>query len=106
MLITNPPIHPGEILRTEFMEPLGLSAGQIAKAVSVPRTRIERLAQEQTALTGDTAIRLGRYFGNGGDFWLTLRGSYDLSLAHQNADLVAEIEAIQPLDVQEPANAD
>jgi addiction module HigA family antidote len=98
MLVTNPPIHPGEILRTEFMEPLRLSAGKVAKAIGVPRTRIERLAQEQTALTADTAMRLGRYFGTGGDFWLTLRGSYDISLARQDIARMAEIDAITPLE--------
>jgi addiction module HigA family antidote len=97
MLVTNPPIHPGEILRTEFMEPLGLSAGKVAKAIGVPRTRIERLAQERTALTADTAIRLGRYFGTGSGFWLTLNGSYELSLAQLDAARIAEVNAITPL---------
>lgn len=97
MLVTNPPIHPGEILRTEFMEPLGLTAGKVAKALGVPRTRIERLVQEQTALTADTAFRLGRYFRTEADFWLTLRGSYDLSLAYQDAARIAEIDKITPL---------
>lgn len=98
MLVTIPPIHPGEILRTEFMEPLGLTAGKIAKAINVPRTRIERLAAEETRLTTDTAIRLGRYFGTGGDFWLNLRDSHDLSLAELDAGLQRELAAIRPLD--------
>jgi addiction module HigA family antidote len=97
MLVTNPPIHPGEILRTEFMEPLSLSAGKVAKAIGVPRTRIERLTQEQTALTADTAIRLGRYLGTGGDFWLTLRGSYELSRTRLDPARKTEIDAITPL---------
>jgi addiction module HigA family antidote len=58
-----PPIHPGEILREEFLLPLGLSAGAVAKAIHVPRTRIERLAAESVELTPDTALRLARYFG-------------------------------------------
>ena len=94
MLITNPPIHPGEILRTEFMEPLGLSAGKVAKALGIPRTRIERLTHEATGLTADTAARLGRYFGTGADFWLTLRGSYELSLARADTGLQRALEAI------------
>jgi addiction module HigA family antidote len=98
MLVTNPPIHPGEILRTEFMEPLGLTAGKIAKAIKVPRTRIERLAAEETRMTTDTAMRLGRYFGTGGDFWLNLRDSHDLSLAELDASLQRELAAIRPLD--------
>ena len=106
MLVTNPPIHPGEILRTEFMQPLGLTAGRIAKALHVPRTRIERLAQGQTALTTDTAMRLGRYFGTGSDFWLNLRGSYDLSLAYQDVALqgaLAEIKPVAPPEQQSEA---
>ena len=66
MLITNPPIHPGEILRTEFMEPPNLTPGKIARAIGVPRTRIERRIRKQTALTADTAARLGRYLGTCG----------------------------------------
>ncbi len=105
MLVTNPPIHPGEILRTEFMEPLSLSAGKVAKAIGVPRTRIERLTQEQTAMTADTAMRLGRYFGTGGDFWLTLRGSYDLSLTRLDSARMTEIDAIIPLPRPDPEEA-
>ena len=106
MLITNPPIHPGEILRTEFMEPLNLSAGKVAKALGVPRTRIERLSQEATGLTADTAARLGRYFGTGADFWLNLRGSYEMSLACQDQNLQRALDAITTLprpDLQDEA---
>lgn len=62
MTIVLPPVHPGEILRDEFLEPLGLSAGALARLLNVPRTRIERLVAEQTSLTPDTALRLARYF--------------------------------------------
>jgi addiction module HigA family antidote len=97
MLITTPPIHPGEILAAEFMAPLGLTAGKIARAIGVPRTRIERLARGQTALTADTAARLGRYLQTGTDFWMNLRTSYDASVAHQDAELMREVEAIVPM---------
>jgi antitoxin HigA-1 len=97
MLITNPPIHPGEILRTEFMEPLGLSASKIARAIGVPRTRIERLIREETALTVDTAARLGQYLGTKAEFWLNLRTSYDASVARLDPNLQRVLDAIQPL---------
>lgn len=98
MLIVNPPVHPGEILRSEFLEPLSLSAGQLAKALAVPRTRIERLVREETTLTADTAMRLGRYFGTGGDFWMNIRASYDLSCSHADKRLAAVLDAIEPLE--------
>ena len=98
MLIVNPPIHPGEYLREEFMVPLGLSAGKLAKALGVPRTRIERLVREQTGLTADTAARLGRYFRTGADFWMNIRASYDLSRAAVDDRLNAALEAITPLE--------
>ena len=97
MLTVNPPIHPGEFLREEFMAPLGLSAGKIAEAIGVPRTRIERLMREEVALTPDTAARLGRYFGTGTEFWLNIRASYDLSWTALDRDLQAELDAIVPL---------
>ena len=98
MLIVNPPIHPGEYLREEFMGPLGLSAGKLAKALGVPRTRIERLVREQTGLTADTAARLGRYFGTGAEFWMNIRASHDLSRAALDDRLNAALEAITPLE--------
>ncbi|MEI6096766.1 MAG: HigA family addiction module antitoxin [Alphaproteobacteria bacterium] len=101
MLITNPPIHPGEILRTEFMEPLNLTAGKLAKAIGVPRTRIERLVQEKTALTTDTAVRLGKYLGTDTDFWMNLRTSYDASVAHQDPDLQRALDGIKPRPMPE-----
>jgi antitoxin HigA-1 len=58
-----PPVHPGEILREEYLVPLGMSAGALAKKLNVPRTRIERLAAEQTSVTTDTALRLAKFFG-------------------------------------------
>ena len=98
MLIVNPPVHPGEILREDFMKPLDLSAGKIAKAVGVPRTRIERLMREQTGLTADTAARLGRYFRTSADFWMNIRASYDLSRAVLDDRLNAALESITPLE--------
>jgi len=72
-----PPLHPGEILREEFLAPLGLSAGRLAKAIGVPRTRIERLAAEQVELSADTALRLARYFNTSVEFWMALKGRHE-----------------------------
>jgi addiction module HigA family antidote len=75
------PVHPGEILREEFMAPLLLSAYALAKAAAVPRTRIERLIREENALTADTALRLERVLGVDAAFWTNLQSSYDLRCA-------------------------
>lgn len=75
------PIHPGEILREEFLTPLELSSGAVARAIGVPRTRIERLAQEQVDLTPDTAVRLARFFGTSAEFWMAIQSRYALERA-------------------------
>jgi antitoxin HigA-1 len=73
-----PPIHPGEQLREEFMKPLGLTAYRLAKDLNVPVTRIQAIVSERRAITGDTALRLGRYFGTTPEFWLNLQRAVDL----------------------------
>ena len=101
----NPPIHPGEYLRTEFMEPLGLTAGRVARAIGVPRTRIERLLREETGLSADTAARLGRYLRMSAGFWLNLQKQYEADLVHVDAALQRELDAIVPLprpDLDDP----
>ena len=67
------PIHPGEVLREEYLIPLELSAGALAKACGVPRTRIERIANEETAITADTALRLAKALGTSAQLWLNLQ---------------------------------
>lgn len=74
-------MHPGEVLREEFLEPLNLTPYALAQALDVPRTRVERIAREETAITADTAHRLGRYFGTTPQFWVNLQSEYDLRLA-------------------------
>jgi len=87
------PIHPGEILREEFILPLNLTAGKVAKAINVPRTRIERIVDETTPITADTAVRLGKFFGNSSQFWLNLQSHYDLLQAERElAKTVAKIQ--------------
>ena len=78
------PMHPGEVLREEFLEHLGLSPYAVAKAIGVPRTRVERIAREEVGVTADTALRLARYFGTSSEFWLNLQARFDLLTAeHQ-----------------------
>lgn len=72
-----PPMHPGEVLREEFLIPLGLSAGALAKACWVPRTRIDRIVNEDTALTADTALRLGKALGTSAQLWINLQNEFD-----------------------------
>ena len=75
------PIHPGEILLTEFLEPLGVSQYRLAKDVSVPARRINEIVHGVRAITADTALRLSRYFGTSERFWLNLQTRYDLEVS-------------------------
>ena len=78
-----PPMHPGEVLREEFLIPLGMSAGGLAKVCGLPRTRIERLANEATGVTADTALRLGKALGTSAQLWLNLQNAYDIRIAER-----------------------
>jgi addiction module HigA family antidote len=94
-LTFSPPIHPGEVLREEFLLPLGLSAGALALQLSVPRTRIERLVKEQTPVTPDTALRLSRALGTSAQFWMNMQAAYDLAVAETANH--EQLNAILPL---------
>jgi addiction module HigA family antidote len=76
-----PPIHPGEILREEFLIPLGLSSNQLALGLRVPATRINDVVNEKRGITADTALRLARYFGTTPRFWMNLQASWELEVA-------------------------
>jgi addiction module HigA family antidote len=76
-----PPIHPGEVLLTEFLEPMGLSQYAVAKAIGVPGGRINEIVLGKRAISPDTALRLSRYFGLSERFWLNLQTRYDLEVA-------------------------
>jgi addiction module HigA family antidote len=76
-----PPMHPGEVLQEEFLNPFGLSPYALAKALRIPRTRIERIVTEKIGITGDTALRLSAYFGNSPEFWMNLQKNYELEIA-------------------------
>jgi len=75
-----PAIHPGEILREEYMRPLGLSINQLARDLYVPVTRMSEIVNERRSITADTALRLSRYFGNSAAFWLNLQQRYELEV--------------------------
>lgn len=75
-------IHPGEILKTEFMEPMGVSAYELAKALNFPG--IYEIVREERGISADTAIRLGRYFALPAQFWLNLQNDYDLRIAERS----------------------
>jgi addiction module HigA family antidote len=80
------PMHPGEVLREEFLVPLKLSAGALARKMDVPRTRIERIAEETTGITADTALRLSKALGTTQQLWLNLQNDYDLQMATRALD--------------------
>jgi addiction module HigA family antidote len=92
------PVHPGEILREEFMNPLGLSMNRLALELRVPVTRIAEIVHERRAITTDTALRLGRYFKTTAVFWMNLQVRYDLEVAEDElADRIAR--DVQPIEV-------
>jgi addiction module HigA family antidote len=74
-------MHPGEVLREEFLIPLGLSAGALAKACGLPRTRIERIANETMGISADSALRLAKALNTSVQFWLGLQAQYDVEVA-------------------------
>ena len=79
-------VHPGEILREDYLAPLNLSANALAKALAVPAPRINDVVRERRGITADTAMRLARFFGGDARSWLNLQAAYDLRLAeHANA---------------------
>jgi addiction module HigA family antidote len=87
------PVHPGEILREEFMVPLGLSSNALARAIDVTAARVNDIACERRGITADTALRLARYFGTSHQFWMNLQAHYDVEMAVIAAgDAVARIK--------------
>jgi len=87
-----PSIHPGEILRADFMEPLGLSMNRLALDLRVPVTRIAEIVHERRGITPDTALRLARYFNTSPGFWLNLQSAYDLEVAQDKLSRTIERE--------------
>jgi addiction module HigA family antidote len=88
-------IHPGEILREEFLKPMGISAYKLAKRLRVPPPRINDIVLERRGITADTAVRLSRFFGTTEQFWLNLQDAYEVSRV--KAERANELELIEPL---------
>jgi addiction module HigA family antidote len=76
-----PPVHPGEILRDEFLMPMGISVYELANAIKAPRSRVNDIVLGRRTISTDTALRLGRYFGTSPEFWINLQARYDLDVA-------------------------
>ena len=87
-----PPIHPGEILLEEFLEPLGISQYRVAKDISVPARRINEIVHGKRSVSADTALRLARYFGMSERFWLNLQVRYDLEVGKDRLGPALEAE--------------
>jgi len=91
-----PPIHPGEILREIYLEPLEMTPYALAKNLKVPRTRIERIVAEKIGISADTALRLGKFFKTTPQFWLNMQASYDIKIAA--AAIKGELDGIPELE--------
>ncbi len=89
------PIHPGEMLREEFLVPMGLSANALALAIRVPVTRVSEIVNERRGITADTALRLARYFRMTPEFWMNLQSHYDLEIARDAKDRMIR-ESVKP----------
>ena len=86
------PVHPGEILLTDVLEPMGLSQSRFARLLGVPPNRINAIIRGQRSITADTAVRLGRCLGTSAEFWLGLQAEYDLEVARDTLEGVLEQE--------------
>jgi addiction module HigA family antidote len=91
------PIHPGEILREEYLVPMDMSANALAQAIGVPANRISAIVAGARGITADTALRLARALGTSPEFWLNLQQTYELRLAEQDTELAAQVRGIRRL---------
>jgi addiction module HigA family antidote len=92
---TVPPIHPGEVLMEEYLQPLGVTQHRLAIAIGVPPRRINEIVHGKRRITADTALRMARYFGTSERFWMNLQGRYDLEVERDR--LIDKLEEITPL---------
>ena len=84
-----PPVHPGEILREDLMQPLGLTVAGLARELKISTNRMREIVKGRRAISADTALRLSRYFGNTAEFWINLQATYDLRVAaHSSASRI------------------
>jgi len=93
------PIHPGEVLREEFLIPLGIAPRALAMALHVPAPRINDIARERRAISPDTALRLAAFFGTSAEFWTGLQTDYDTALARESLrDVLSRINRYEPIE--------
>jgi antitoxin HigA-1 len=90
------PVHPGEVLRCEYLEPLALSASALARALGVPTNRVTALIHETRGMTAETALLLSKYFRTSAEFWLNMQRSFDLRTAEQNKQLTRKLAKVKP----------
>lgn len=87
-------VHPGEVLASDFIEPLGLTRYRVAKAIGVPQRRIDEICSGKRAVTADTALRLGRFFSVEPELWMNLQAQYDLEMAEKELSKVADLHIV------------
>jgi antitoxin HigA-1 len=92
------PVHPGEVLREDFLTPLGLSVNALSVALAVPATRLHEIVKERRGITPDTAARLARYFGGDAASWLVLQANYDLKTLATRKDIERKVQARDALE--------
>ena len=94
------PVHPGEVLREDYLKPTGISAHALAKQLHVPASRINDIVLERRGITVDTALRLSRFFGGDAQSWLHLQTAYELRLAELDEALQTALWAVRPLELR------
>ena len=95
-MVRRKPVHPGEVLKSDFLDELDLTAYRLAKDLRIQKSRISAIVNAQRAISADTALRLSRYFGNSAEFWLNLQSDYDLELIRRSTSTQIERE-VRPL---------
>lgn len=93
------PVHPGEVLREDYLKPMDLSANALARHLHVPASRVNDIVLERRGVSADTALRLSRFFGGDAQSWLNLQTAYDLRTAELDGDLQAAVMAVHPMQL-------
>ena len=93
------PIHPGEVLREDYLKPMDLSANALARHLHVPASRVNDIVLERRGVSADTALRLSRFFGGDAQSWLNLQTAYDLRTAELDGDLQSAVMAVHPMQL-------
>lgn len=103
---TSAPRHPGRILLSDAMEPLGISRNQLARDLDVPVGRISDITNAKRGITADTALRLGRYFGTGPELWMRLQAEFDLHVARvaSGAEIAERVRTLEPKESAQPSS--